>query len=280
VSVVAASHTQRISSTLFFRRASTVPASDVVVQGERPSATAEKTGSGLALVCAQGVAAMDVTEEVKPALEQGLERKQAGTQTFEPDEHAERLLHLFRSSDTGKEEEDIVPHQLSGDAHGQIFALYEEYCPRLFGYLRSLHMRQEEAEEVIQETFTLLTAALLQKTEIENVQGWIVRVSHHLAVDVIKQKERNANRIRDLSAFEFDSIRDRASSPEETLLKQEQTQRIETALSQFTPLQRQCFYMRAEGFRYKDIALALGISPQRVERVVKKVTVRLAAVCG
>jgi RNA polymerase sigma-70 factor (ECF subfamily) len=141
-------------------------------------------------------------------------------------------------------------------------------------------MRQEEAEEVIQETFTLLTAALLQKTEIENVQGWIVRVSHHLAVDVIKQKERNANRIRDLSAFEFDSIRDRASSPEETLLKQEQTQRIETALSQFTPLQRQCFYMRAEGFRYKDIALALGISPQRVERVVKKVTVRLAAVCG
>jgi RNA polymerase sigma-70 factor (ECF subfamily) len=280
VSFAAISHTQRTSSALFFRGFLTARTSEGARQRGRSSLSVEKTEAGLALVCREGVAEVDITDEAESRVGNNLEREKARVHEFVPDEHTERLLHLFRSSDTGKEEEDVAPHQLSGDAHGQIFALYEEYCPRLFGYLRSLHMRQEEAEEVIQETFTLLTAALLQKTDIENVQGWIVRVSHHLAVDVIKQKERNANRIRDLSAFEFESVRDRGSSPEENFLKQEQTQRIETALSRFTPLQRQCFYMRAEGFRYKDIALALGISPQRVERVVKKVTVRLAAVCG
>lgn len=279
MSFAAISHTQRTSSALIPASFSTLRASHGAERGGI-SPLVKKRVTELALVREEGVAEMDITEESEPSVGDSLERATAKTHEFVPEEHVERLLHLFHSSDTEKEEEDIAPQQLSIDPHGQIFALYEEYCPRLFGYLRSLHLKQEEAEEVIQETFTLLTTALLRKTNIENVQGWIVRVSHHLAVDVIKQKERNANRIRDLSAFEFESVRDRASSPEENLLKQEQTRRIEDALKRCTPLQRQCFYMRAEGFRYKDIALALGISPQRAERVIKKVTVRLAAVCG
>ena len=63
-------------------------------------------------------------------------------------------------------------------------------------------------------------------------------------------------------------------------LTPEQRKQMETALSRFGPLQRQCFHLRAQGFRYKDIGLALGISTQRVALIVKQVTARLAAICG
>jgi len=215
---------------------------------------------------------MDIADETELVLESSSE--------LVLEEKTERLLLLFGGVDASDKEDAIGPCRLSGDPHDQIFALYDEYRPRLFGYLRSLQLRREEAEEVIQETFLQLTTALVRKADFDNVQGWIIRVAHHLAVDAIKRKVRDEGHIRDVSVFEFDSIQDRELSPEETLLKKEQRKQMETALSRFGPLQRQCFHMRAQGFRYKDIGLALGISTQRVALIVKQVTARLAAICG
>jgi len=53
---------------------------------------------------------------------------------------------------------------------------------------------------------------------------------------------------------------------------------MDEALKTLNPQQRQCFNMRVQGFRYKDIALALHISEQRAALVVKQVSVRLAVV--
>jgi RNA polymerase sigma-70 factor, ECF subfamily len=205
----------------------------------------------------------------------------AQVQEFIPEDQADQALHLLLAQYVSEEKEDEIDRQtFIGSQEEQIFALYNEYRPRLFGYLRSLRLKREEAEEVIQETFLELTTALVRRSGIENVQGWIIRVAHHLAVDVIKRKERDAGRIRDVSAFEFDSFQDQKSSPEETLLNKEQQQQMVAALEQLGPLQRECFHMRAQGFRYKDIGSALGISTQRVALIVKQVTVRLAAICG
>jgi RNA polymerase sigma-70 factor (ECF subfamily) len=55
---------------------------------------------------------------------------------------------------------------------------------------------------------------------------------------------------------------------------------MKSALEALKPKHRQCFEMRVQGFAYKDISLALGISEQRAAFVVKQVAVRLAAICG
>jgi RNA polymerase sigma-70 factor (ECF subfamily) len=275
VSVAAAPQTQRTSTNPFLRRTSVNPAFHSAEHEDHSSVLTERARTVLAVVCRESVAEMDTTDEAESAKQGDRHQMEVAAET-----HAERLLHLFRTGDTEKEVESINPQQLSVDPYGLIFALYEEYCPRLFGYLSSLHLKREESEEVIQETFTLLTDALLSKKPIDNVQGWIVRVAHNLSVNVIRRKERDFRRIREISAFEYESVRDQGSSPEEALLQQEQTQQLEVALLRFTPRQRQCFYLRAEGFRYKDIAIALGISSQRAARVVEQVTVRLAAICG
>ncbi len=108
----------------------------------------------------------------------------------------------------------------------------------------------------------------------------MVHVAHDLAVDVLRRRDRDASRFRDAADFVFENVQDRTSTPEETLIEDEQRRVIESALLQFTPRQRQCFHLRAEGFRYKYIGLALGISEQRAALVVKQVIVRLVAVCG
>jgi len=169
--------------------------------------------------------------------------------------------------------------ELSDDAHRCIVALYDEYRPRLYRYLRSLGLRRDWADEVIQETFMRLTVRLLAREEIRNVQAWVIRVSHNLAIDVHK-KERGEIGGDENTEFLILNRADPSSSPEEAYARSQQMEQMELALSVLKPQQRQCFRMRAHGFRYKDIGLALGISEQRAAFVVKQAAVRLAAICG
>jgi RNA polymerase sigma-70 factor (ECF subfamily) len=165
------------------------------------------------------------------------------------------------------------------DPRAQILALYDEYRPRLFRYLCSMHLGRETAEEVIQETFMRLTAALLKKTEIDNVQGWIVRVAHNLAVDTHKRISAGAISGEEVS-YLLANRADPALNPEEAYVKKEKATQISIALATLKPQHRECFQMRAHGFRYKTIGQTLGISEQRAAFVVKQVAVRLAALCG
>ena len=269
MSVEAVSHTQRTSTNRFFRRT---------------SALEVKVGTELALVRGGGVADMDITDEAQSALTNNLDRASMRTDTFVPEEHIERILRLFpKVSVAGEEwdgERDIDHREFDSGAYDGILALYREYRPKLFAYVRSLYLTRDEAEDVIQETFLRLTNKLLQKVDIKNVQGWVVHAAHDLAVDVLRRRDRDADRFRTQTGFEFESVQDRTSGPEEMLFEKEQRQAIETTLLRFTPQQQQCFHMRAEGFRYKDIGLALGISEQRAALVVKQVIVRLTAVFG
>ncbi len=167
----------------------------------------------------------------------------------------------------------------TGDPREQILALYDEYRPRLFRYLCSMQLGRETAEEVIQETFMRLTAALLKNTEIDNVQGWIVRVAHNLAIDTLKKTSAGAISGEEVS-YLIANRADPALNPEEAYVKKEKAAQIRIALATLKPQHRECFQMRAHGFRYKTIGQALGISEQRAAFVVKQVAVRLAALCG
>jgi RNA polymerase sigma-70 factor (ECF subfamily) len=281
VSFAAISHTQRTSSNLLFRRVSGARTPVAANQGRRSPLPVDRTGADLVFVCREGAAGMDITDKKATALENGSGWTVDGTCEFAPEEHAERVLRLFRRSDLlDKEVVGITRQRIIDDPHERLLALYKEYRPRLFGYLYSLYLDQDEADEVIQETFLLLTRALRQENGIENVPGWIVRVAHHLAVDVIKRKKRNSERMRSVTPFQLDSITDPRDTPEQALLKKDQKRQIDLALAQFNPQHRQCFYMRAQGFRYKDIGMAFGLSEQRVALIVKNMTVRLAVICG
>ncbi|WP_263358141.1 RNA polymerase sigma factor [Acidicapsa ligni] len=218
----------------------------------------------------------------KPSLAPGHDAGRNAAACEEPvhEESIERTLYLLgENAHSPDKEKDIIRQAILVDLEGQISALYDEYQPRLYSYLRSLGLDEDRAHEAIQETFMRLTKALLQKDNIKNVQGWIVRVAHNLAMDAHTRLERSESGHAD-SAFVMRNQADPGLNPEETYLRNERIWRMEDALKSFSEMNRQCFYMRLEGFRFKDIAMALGVSEPRVIFVVKQVTMRLAAICG
>jgi RNA polymerase sigma-70 factor, ECF subfamily len=176
-------------------------------------------------------------------------------------------------------EEDVEQKIFVADPHEKILLLYDEFRPKLLQYLHKMYLKRDVAEEIIQETFLRLTTELMEPDYIENLQGWIVRVTRNLAVDVIKKRERDASRLTDFNTEELETLIDPAAGPEEALRLKEQSRRVEAALMAVTSHQRQCFNLRVQGFRYKDIGKALGISEQRAAIVVKQVAVRVAALC-
>lgn len=199
---------------------------------------------------------------------------------WEEEAPADRPPQGFEACIPSAEKEQEIPQQRqSSDPREQILALYDEYRPRLFRYMRSMHLGRDRADEVIQETFMRFTAKILEGSDIENVQGWIVRVAHNLALDLLKE-ERKAAAPSESITFVIENRVDPALSPEEAYSNKERIQRMESTLSSLKPQQRQCFQLRAQGFRYKDIGLALGVSEQRAAFIVRQVAVHLAAACG
>jgi RNA polymerase sigma-70 factor (ECF subfamily) len=281
VSVAVAPHTQSTGSDLFLREFLVSRVSQV--ESRRKSRflfRTEETGGNVALVCGEGVAMRSITYEVASVIKEGLDSDATWEQEFTPEDLADRTLHVAGNQDVSERGELGIDQRASCvDPREQILALYDEYRPRLFRYLRSMKLYREQAEEIIQEAFMRLTTQLLKKDNIENVQGWIVRVVHNLAVDALKKSGRDAAATSG-GTLAIENRADPALSPEESFLKKERIRRMDLALSTFNPRQRECFHMRAQGFRYKDIGLALGISEQRAALVVKQVAVRLAAICG
>ncbi len=222
---------------------------------------------------------MPICQEAQPDAGEDRGSNAVAEQKLQEEDSADQALRLYRDQGTSerKDRESGKPN-LSDEARERILALYDEYRPRLYRYMRSMQLGRDQAEEVIQETFMRLTMELLDERGIENVQGWIVRVAHNLAVNLMK-KERRPTMVSEASTFLIENRADPASSPEEVYSKKERVRRINAVLATLKPQHRQCFQMRAQGFRYRDISLALGVSEQRAAFVVKQVAVRLAADC-
>ena len=190
------------------------------------------------------------------------------------------VLLLEERAMPGGEERRYDGQMLRGGSKEEIIlALYDEYRPRLYRYMRSMHLGRECADEIIQETFMRLTMELLKENKIENIQGWVVRVAHNLAINLLK-RERGTVVSEEARSFLIQNRVDPALSPEESYSKKEQANLMQAVLSSVKPQHRQCFQMRVQGIAYKDIGQAFGFSEQRAAFVVRQVAVRLAAVCG
>jgi RNA polymerase sigma-70 factor, ECF subfamily len=222
---------------------------------------------------------MGISHKAVPAVEGSLRFNRAQLLEFEPDDRSDRRTDTPGRLEFTDKKERTAEQPISADLRERILALYDEYRPRLFRYIRSMNLSRDKVEEVIQETFLRLTTQLMREDEIENVQGWIVRVAHNFAVDMLKRNDRDSAGTSD-HIFALETYVDPTPNPEEAYSKKEQIRRVQAALSTLNQQQRQCFDLRARGFRYKDIALTFGISEQRAAFIVKQVAVRLAAICG
>jgi RNA polymerase sigma-70 factor (ECF subfamily) len=171
------------------------------------------------------------------------------------------------SSDLG-----VLVSEQSGSARTRqrIIDLYDHLRPSLRAYLCCLGMSSDQAEDVIQETFLRLVRHRFERDSGDNLRAWVFRVAHNLSMDVHRSQLRRSYCSDEESRPVIRERVDPRPSPEQQVLLDERMKHFEDAFAQLTPKQRQCVLLRAEGFRYREIALTLGISVQRVGELMQR----------
>ena len=152
----------------------------------------------------------------------------------------------------------------------RIIDLYDHLRPSLRAYLCCLGMRSDQAEDVIQDTFLRLVRHGFEQEEDDNLRGWVFRVAHNLSMDVHRSQRRCSQGKDDEAHPVIREHVDPRPSPEQQVILDERMRQFENAFAHLTPKQRQCVLLRAEGFRYREIALTLGISVQRVGELMQR----------
>jgi RNA polymerase sigma-70 factor (ECF subfamily) len=152
--------------------------------------------------------------------------------------------------------------------------LFEESRQDVYRYLLTLSLAPGQAQEATQEVFLRLYVALRRGERIENPRAWIFRVAHNHGSHVRSREDHT----RPLDPEIETLIEDRRENPEQTLLQRERHARFHSALHSLSEQQRNCLFLRAEGFRYREIAGILGVSDSTVGEFLRRAITRLRKV--
>jgi len=149
-----------------------------------------------------------------------------------------------------------------------VLALYDREHLAIRRYLHFLGISPDLVEESIQEAFLRLHKHLLADGDQTNLRAWLFRVARNAALNELQAAH---HRLTDpLDSSEAGQFRDESSSPEERLLGREQQEQVQRAVGELNDAQRQCLVLRAQGFRYREIAEVLGLSVSTVGEHVQR----------
>ncbi|ADV83759.1 RNA polymerase sigma factor [Terriglobus saanensis] len=181
---------------------------------------------------------------------------------------ANTAVHLLlRSSAKEKTDRSVLLQE-------EVLDLFDLMRTRLLGYALSFGISLQDGEDIVQETFLALFRHLLQERPRQNLQGWLFRVVHNLA---LKRRQKNA---ASALPFDFPEIEnsDFGLNPEELVLFNERHRRLQSALDALPQVDQSCLRLRAEGLRYREISKILGISLGSVSASLTRSLARLERV--
>lgn len=157
--------------------------------------------------------------------------------------------------------------------------LFEQFRDPLLRYAVSFGISMHDAEEVTQEVFLSLFRHLQLRRSRKNLRGWIFRVAHNLAL-----KQRYANqRSRDATASDWTIVErqvDLSPNPEEYVSFTQRQRRLLAVFHALPEEDQYCLRLRAEGVRYREIAVLLGISLGAVSMSLTRSLARLIRADG
>ena len=147
-----------------------------------------------------------------------------------------------------------------------VHQLFERYRSPLLRYLRGLLSSPDDAEDVVQETYTrLLQAPTLDRAE-SRVRGYIFKIATNLAYDHFRQRKTRGTQV----TYDESLPSDACLEPASIVSFGQGLEIIKEVLLEVRPRSRQVFLMRAsQHLTYDEIAVRLGVSSRTVEREMR-----------
>src|SRR5438093_9528861 len=156
--------------------------------------------------------------------------------------------------------------------------LVERHSVKLFQLAFRMTGNEQDAEDVVQETFL---RAYKQLNRFESRAGfgtWLPRIAANCSLDLLRKRKRQHDQV---DAVELESeerrpiLSSHAPPPDDQVFHLEVQQKVEAVMEQLTPMERTAFVLRHfEGRSIEEIGRALGSGPsatkQSIFRAVQK----------
>jgi RNA polymerase sigma-70 factor (ECF subfamily) len=152
--------------------------------------------------------------------------------------------------------------------------LFDEAFPPLFRYCTRLVGDADVAEDVAQEAFVRLLDRQVTGTPA-GLRVWLFKVATHIVRDRYRVNE-NRRRLLEKNPV----LPGGTPDPEGELLRGEVVAEVRAALATLDPRDRELLLMREEGFRYQEIAEAVGVKASSIGTLVSRAQRRFMAAYG
>lgn len=146
--------------------------------------------------------------------------------------------------------------------------LVEKYQQRVFAIAFDVVRSREDAEDIAQESFVKAYLSLPEFKGESSFYTWLYRIAYNMAIDFRRRTVRRGG-----APVEFDetradvvaeaagSVQNRFGSPQELMLRKEESQQIQKVLTEISPEHRAVITLREiEGLSYEEIADVVGVS--------------------
>jgi len=161
------------------------------------------------------------------------------------------------------------------DAFGM---LVERHSIRLFQLVYRMTGNEQDAEDVVQETFLRAYKQLKRFESRAGFSTWLHRIAANCSLDLLRKRKRQDEQV---DAVELESegpsstLSSHAPPPDDQVFHLEVQQKIQAVMELLTPMERTAFVLRHfEGRSIDEIGRVLGTGPsatkQSIFRAVQK----------
>ena len=193
-----------------------------------------------------------------------------------------RVAHLFSIrmdlADPGPPRPDAERRLLARARRGEsaaFRALFEQYSPAVWRFLRDLFRDEAAADEATQETFVRAHSRLGTLRDETRLGSWLLGIARHVHLEARRGRPAHL----DIAAEESEALLEAAlpsPTPEDLLLDRELEGLLTQALGELGEDRRAALLLRIDhGLAYEDIAQVMGWSLPKVKNEIHRARLRL-----
>jgi RNA polymerase sigma-70 factor, ECF subfamily len=152
---------------------------------------------------------------------------------------------------------------------------YEENRDAIYRYLVALGVDPSVSQDLTQDVFLKLYVALGNGKHVQNARAWMFTVASHLALNHLRADHYRSSISGEDMARWLESHAQPGPDPEKAVLERERAVALQKAIGSLSPQQKVCLHLRAEGFRYREIAKILGVTVPTVAEFLRRAIAKL-----
>jgi len=171
-----------------------------------------------------------------------------------------------------------VAQARAGDSNA-FRVLVERHSRNLFRLAYRMTGHQEDAEDVVQETFLRAYRQLSKFDDRAGFGTWLYRIAANCSLDLIRARKRRNERqeaAEEDSPGLIQSLPDAAPTPDRLALSGEVERKVASVMNELSEMERSAFVLRHyEGMCIEDISRTLGVQPNAAKHSVFRAVQKL-----